>query len=189
MSAPAPLLGKKQTSGGRLAASDFMSTHPSPRLSYPPSAPQSSFLRDVDLAELPHLFLPSAFPEAGMRLDFAGSDKFGKQPTDHTRCDDGVMPLICPTCQMVSQDASGIAPAVGYFAWGCFRYFCCPVMEASDRTQSHHALAVEHPPQLSTFSAAMNASCGMSTLPNCRIFFLPSFCFSRSLRLRVMSPP
>jgi len=43
--------------------------------------------------------------------------------------------------------------------------------------------------QLSTFSAAMNASCGMSTLPNCRIFFLPSFCFSRSLRLRVMSPP
>ena len=42
---------------------------------------------------------------------------------------------------------------------------------------------------LSTFSAAMKASCGMSTLPNCRIFFLPSFCFSRSLRLRVMSPP
>ena len=23
-------------------------------------------------------------------------------PTDHTRCDDGVVPLICPTCQMVS---------------------------------------------------------------------------------------
>src|SRR6267142_7206576 len=40
-------------------------------------------------------------------------------------------------------------------------------------------------PQLSTFSAAINASCGMSTLPNCRIFFLPSSCFSRSLRLRV----
>jgi hypothetical protein len=29
MSAPAPLLGEKQTSGGRLAATDFMSTHPS----------------------------------------------------------------------------------------------------------------------------------------------------------------
>ena len=43
--------------------------------------------------------------------------------------------------------------------------------------------------QLSTFSAAMKASCGMSTLPNCRIFFLPSFCFSRSFRFRVMSPP
>ena len=50
-------------------------------------------------------------------------------------------------------------------------------------TPSRHKL------QLSTFSAAMNASCGMSTLPNCRIFFLPSFCFSRSFRLRVMSPP
>jgi hypothetical protein len=43
--------------------------------------------------------------------------------------------------------------------------------------------------QLSTLSAAIKASCGMSTLPNCRIFFLPSFCFSRSFRLRVMSPP
>ena len=29
MSALAPLLGEKQTSGGRLAATDFMSTHPS----------------------------------------------------------------------------------------------------------------------------------------------------------------
>ena len=43
--------------------------------------------------------------------------------------------------------------------------------------------------QLSTLRAAMKASCGISTLPNCRIFFLPSFCFSRSLRLRLMSPP
>ena len=44
-------------------------------------------------------------------------------------------------------------------------------------------------PQLSIFSAAMNASCGISTFPNWRIFFLPSFCFSSSLRLRVTSPP
>ena len=28
MSAPAPLLGEKQTSGGRLAVTDLMSTHP-----------------------------------------------------------------------------------------------------------------------------------------------------------------
>ena len=41
----------------------------------------------------------------------------------------------------------------------------------------------------STFNAAMNASCGMSTLPNCRMRFLPSFCLSSSLRLRVASPP
>ena len=43
--------------------------------------------------------------------------------------------------------------------------------------------------QLSIFSAAMKASCGISTFPNWRIFFLPAFCFSRSLRLRVASPP
>ena len=39
------------------------------------------------------------------------------------------------------------------------------------------------------FSTARNASCGTSTAPTCFIRFLPSFCFSSSLRLRVMSPP
>jgi predicted small integral membrane protein len=47
----------------------------------------------------------------------------------------------------------------------------------------------EPPAHTSTLSAAMNASCGISTLPNWRMRFLPSFCFSRSLRLRVTSPP
>ena len=41
----------------------------------------------------------------------------------------------------------------------------------------------------SIFSAAMKASCGISTWPNWRIFFLPFFCFSSSLRFLVMSPP
>ena len=33
------------------------------------------------------------------------------------------------------------------------------------------------------------ASCGISTFPTCFMRFLPSFCFSRSFLLRVMSPP
>ena len=41
----------------------------------------------------------------------------------------------------------------------------------------------------STLSTARNASCGTSTLPICFIRFLPSFCFSSSLRLREISPP
>jgi len=45
------------------------------------------------------------------------------------------------------------------------------------------------PRYTSTFSAAINASCGISTLPNCRMRFFPSFCFSRSFRFRVASPP
>jgi hypothetical protein len=46
-----------------------------------------------------------------------------------------------------------------------------------------------NPNHASIFSAARNADCGISTLPNCRIRFLPSFCFSSSFRLREMSPP
>ena len=38
-------------------------------------------------------------------------------------------------------------------------------------------------------SAEMKASWGTSTRPMFFIFFLPSFCFSSSLRLRLMSPP
>ena len=41
----------------------------------------------------------------------------------------------------------------------------------------------------STFRIAMNASWGTSTLPMAFMRFLPAFCFSSSLRLRVMSPP
>ena len=43
--------------------------------------------------------------------------------------------------------------------------------------------------QSSSLSAEMNTSPGTSTRPIDFIFFLPSFCFSSSLRLRVMSPP
>ena len=39
------------------------------------------------------------------------------------------------------------------------------------------------------FKTSMNASCGMFTRPMLFIRFFPSFCFSRSLRLRLMSPP
>ena len=38
-------------------------------------------------------------------------------------------------------------------------------------------------------SAATNASGGTSTVPMFFIRFLPAFCFSSSLRLRLMSPP
>ena len=41
----------------------------------------------------------------------------------------------------------------------------------------------------SIFKMAMKASCGTSTLPTAFMRFLPSFCFSSSLRLREISPP
>ncbi len=42
---------------------------------------------------------------------------------------------------------------------------------------------------LPTCRTAKKASCGISTCPTCFMRFLPAFCFSSSLRLRVMSPP
>src|SRR5690606_27831466 len=52
-----------------------------------------------------------------------------------------------------------------------------------------HFFAVSLPPPASEDSAATNASWGTSTRPMFFIRFLPSFCFSSSLRLRLMSPP
>jgi len=95
---------------------------------------------------------------------------------------DGNLPLICPTGQMEFVKIEGMARHRWLLCMGLFSRFWL-VGPGSIRPDP------SRPPQLSTFSAAMKASCGMSTLPNCRIFFLPSFCFSRSLRLRVMSPP
>ena len=41
----------------------------------------------------------------------------------------------------------------------------------------------------SIFNAEINASCGISTFPNCRMRFFPAFCFSKSFFFRVTSPP
>src|SRR5665213_2066864 len=49
-----------------------------------------------------------------------------------------------------------------------------------------NAYSLSLPP---TFNTARNASCGISTRPTRFMRFLPSFCFSSSLRLREMSPP
>src|SRR5215213_9384610 len=55
------------------------------------------------------------------------------------------------------------------------------------RLGSGHAfVAALSAPRLRT---ARNASCGISTLPTSFILALPSFCFSRSFRFRVTSPP
>jgi hypothetical protein len=73
-----------------------------------------------------------------------GFDGLGKDPTDHTHGDDGVVPVICPTCQMALYDASGITPGrIGYLCMGLFSIFCLPAAEASDRAQRAGHLA--HP--------------------------------------------
>src|SRR5207248_17357 len=45
------------------------------------------------------------------------------------------------------------------------------------------------PPNHCALSTSINASCGILMRPMLFIRFFPSFCFSRSLRFRVISPP
>ena len=61
---------------------------------------------------------------------------------------------------------------------------------SAKRKNDRPLVQISHKPHQSPLlSTLMKASCGILTLPNIFIFFLPSFCFSSSLRLRVMSPP
>ncbi len=55
--------------------------------------------------------------------------------------------------------------------------------------RAHVTTRQPRPEGSSVDRAAMKASWGTSTRPTIFIRFLPSFCFSSSLRLRVMSPP
>ena len=55
--------------------------------------------------------------------------------------------------------------------------------------RSENTLRFKSMPDQSSLSTSRKVFCGTSTEPIWRIFFLPSFCFSSNLRLRVMSPP
>lgn len=61
--------------------------------------------------------------------------------------------------------------------------------DQSSGSRQRHGYFLPLSPAASVDSAATKASCGTSTRPMVFIRFLPSFCFSSSLRLRVMSPP
>ncbi len=61
-----------------------------------------------------------------------------------------------------------------------------PGAERNVQVQPGERLAQE---SVTVLSTATKADCGISTAPTVFMRFLPSFCFSRSLRLRVMSPP
>ena len=68
------------------------------------------------------------------------------------------------------------------------------IRSLADRSVALHGLVHLIPAHFlpvgtSEVRAAMKASCGTSTRPMDFMRFLPSFCFSSSLRLRLMSPP
>ena len=96
-----------------------------------------------------------------------------------------------PTCQApVPAESSSISPSQArlrdqraHHALGGRR--AADVAQAHEQDPRTPATGYSSP----SSSTARNASCGTSTRPTCFIRFLPSFCFSSSFRLRVMSPP
>src|SRR6267142_84031 len=64
-------------------------------------------------------------------------------------CDDGMVPLICPTCQNVFAGKASMPATPCYFAWGCFRYFSwereprrpCGCLSRDDRRVACRAVA------------------------------------------------
>src|SRR3954463_11868270 len=76
-----------------------------------------------------------------------------------------------------------VALRVENFAHVLSHLVCMPDLARENPVEIH---CVKENQVLST---SMKASWGMLTLPKAFMRFLPSFCFSRSLRLRVMSPP
>ncbi len=106
--------------------------------------------------------------------------------------------------QSLSSFSTAMKASVGTWTVPRFRIFFLPVIgslilsqvsfisfHASRRTAAGALPRAERQKDqsLSSFSTAMKASVGTWTVPKFRIFFLPSFCFSSSFFLRVISPP
>ena len=68
---------------------------------------------------------------------------------------------------------------VANYSFACRPYFTMRIEWLNKVNHNHPSI----------FNAALNASCGISTFPNCRIFFFPAFCFSSNFFFRVASPP
>ena len=97
----------------------------------------------------------------------------------------------CRSVPVKGQGRRVFRPETGRFPFAGGRHLLLPIDPVGEGgiATRHDPPPPFRAPHTSTLSAAMNASCGISTLPNWRIRFLPSFCLSSNLRLRVMSPP
>ena len=110
-------------------------------------------------SEGPHLL----FARPTKSLDFAGN------PSRDLTCSGGVNPPCAKALPAANPLYGAGAPPR-----------CAGPQRAKTRCSGPHS---------SSFSTAMKASVGSCTVPRVRIFFLPSFCFSRSFFFRLMSPP
>ncbi len=108
---------------------------------------------------------------SGVHLGVTGNAERGdvNRPLDRTLVDRGLVEGATSVGDQRVHDTDRDQPAGGHLPHPCLTHFLAPVSSVD--------------------SAAMKASWGTSTRPTIFIRFLPSFCFSNSLRLRVMSPP
>ena len=122
--------------------------------------------------------LPEGLQDA---IDIARSQQGRRTAADVDRI--GFFPSIRRSGNIPAQGLD-IAVIVA-FQTGIGRKIAVQAFMAAERDVDVQA----QPHSSSTLRTAMKASCGISTVPNCFMRFLPSFCFSRSLRLREISPP
>jgi hypothetical protein len=65
--------------------------------------------------------------------------------------DDGLLPVICPTCQTVSQDAQSVMSTILFhFAWGCFPDFWWALAKPRQRERERTCFVVRKPNLISS---------------------------------------
>jgi hypothetical protein len=143
-----------------------------------PTAHRSAFVRLIQLSQYSPTFVG---PSICRRYRCWSASRLGaRPPVNSYSASSASTATIASTSDIASGDKS--SRSVTTFELEAV------ASEQCRRTDSNSDVLRQTTQSLS-LRAATKASWGTSTRPMDFIFFLPSFCFSSSLRLRVMSPP
>jgi hypothetical protein len=147
---------------------------------------------DPDPRERPAVLVenPAEDPAADRGLVVLGRGQGGQREEGGEDLPHGPEDSGCPRLRALSGRHSGSTEGAGPQRVGDNRFPTLCVAAQAATSRQLRACTIFTGSQSSTADSTLRkAACGISTLPTCFIRFLPFFCFSSSLRLRVMSPP